>query len=570
MSHPEFTVADAFLSQLGSRGVEVLFYNAGTDFPPIAEAYEKAVREGRNVPRAILVPHENVAVAAAHGYHMSTGKIAAVMVHVGLGTANALNGIFNAARQRCPMLLLAGKTPWTETGLSGSRDNYIHWAQEMYDQAGMLRELVKWDFELRHPQQLEAALDRGLAIAQSDAKGPVYMVLPREVLAMQATDIQSPQKTLFAPLRSVGPSDDDVQAIIEKWKTANSPLIITSSAGENSNVPALLGKIAETTGTPVVQFRPRYVNLVGDHPCHAGWDASSRISQSDFILVLDSDVPWIPMHAEPSSDAVIVHLAPDALFSDYPLRGFRADIAISSDIELALKSLLSAWPDSTGAQEIRLQEMQSGKSERAQAKAKQLRELSDSSPIHPSWVSHCIDNVCGPNTVLINEYPIDLAMMSHSFPGNYFSHSPAGGLGWALGAAQGVKLARPDMTVIAAVGDGAYMFGNPIPAHYSAKINDLPTLTIIFNNSMWLAVHRSTVGMYPDGFAAKANHPPMAKLDPDAAFEEAIKVSGGWGALVRKAEEVQPMLERALNVVRSEKRSALLNIIVEPVLNRVN
>ncbi|GKX36127.1 MAG: acetolactate synthase [Rhizobiaceae bacterium MnEN-MB40S] len=568
MSETSFSVADAFLSQLTNRGVDVLFYNAGTDFPPIAEAYEKAEQEGRKLPRAVLVPHENVAVAAAHGYYLATGRMAAVMVHVGLGTANAINGIFNACRQNIPILLLAGRTPWTESDLLGARDNYIHWAQEMFDQAGMLRELVKWDFELRHPHQLETAIDRGLAIANSDAKGPIYMVLPRELLAFPASVPHQVAKTTFPALQATGLPEDECKQIVTHWRNAERPLVVTSSAGADPEVPALLGRLAEMSGTPVVQFRPRYVNLAGDHPCHGGWDASSQLAQSDFVLVLDSDVPWIPHQAEPDPNAVIAHIAPDALFSRYPLRGFRADIAVSANIKRALQDLLSAWPEVSDVAEMRLEALRAESRARRDARASQVEDLARQEPIHPSWVSHCLDTICDSDTVLVNEYPIDLGMMSHAHPAGYFSHSSAGGLGWALGAAQGIKLGSPGKTVIAAVGDGAYMFGNPVPAHYSAKINDAPTLTVIFNNGMWLAVHRSTVGMYPAGAAAKANQPPMAQLDQDAAFEEAIKVSGGWGAKVTRPGDVLSKLTEAMWVVREEQRSAVLNVVVKPVLER--
>src|SRR5262249_25812500 len=177
------TVADAYLALLARRGIDYLFANAGTDFAPIIEAYSKAKSQGRKVPEPILVPHENVAVAMAHGYTMVTGRMQAVMVHVGPGTANAMNGIMNASRQRVPLLMTAGRTPINEGGVTGARDTYIHWAQEQFDQGGMVREFVKWDYELRNGQQVETVVDRALALARSEPKAPVYLILPREVLA---------------------------------------------------------------------------------------------------------------------------------------------------------------------------------------------------------------------------------------------------------------------------------------------------------------------------------------------------------------------------------------------------
>ena len=140
------TAAEAWLGLLAARGVEFLFANGGTDFAPVVEAYAKGQKLGWRLPQVVIVPHENMGVAMAHGYTMITGRPQAMMVHVGVGTANAINGLINASRQNIPMLFSAGRTPITESGaLPAARNNYIHWAQEHFDQGAMLREFVKWD-----------------------------------------------------------------------------------------------------------------------------------------------------------------------------------------------------------------------------------------------------------------------------------------------------------------------------------------------------------------------------------------------------------------------------------------
>src|SRR3954451_25138578 len=135
---------EAFLRALADHGVDYFFANPGTDFPPIVEAFSRAGQSNHKVPRPVLVPHENLAVAMAHGAYLMNGRVQAVMVHVNVGTANTINNITNLNRDRAPVILAAGRTPVTETGAFGPRSRHIHWAQEMFDQAGMLRELVKW------------------------------------------------------------------------------------------------------------------------------------------------------------------------------------------------------------------------------------------------------------------------------------------------------------------------------------------------------------------------------------------------------------------------------------------
>src|SRR6516225_3758876 len=118
------SVAEAYLTLLAERGVEYLFANAGTDFPPIVEALAKAEASGGKAPKPMIAVHENLAVSMAHGYAMVSGKIPAVMVHVSVGTANTICGIANAMRENVPILVTAGRTPLTEEGLPGARRLY--------------------------------------------------------------------------------------------------------------------------------------------------------------------------------------------------------------------------------------------------------------------------------------------------------------------------------------------------------------------------------------------------------------------------------------------------------------
>ena len=158
-SEPQTRIAaEDYLDALAAHGIDHLFCNPGTDFAPIVEAFARAARTNRKVPRPMVVPHENAAMSMAHGYTMVTGKPQAVMLHTNVGTANAINMLIDASRDRVPVLLTSGRTPFTESGAEGSRSVHIHWAQEMYDQAGMLREMVKWDYEMKRGDQVG---DRG-------------------------------------------------------------------------------------------------------------------------------------------------------------------------------------------------------------------------------------------------------------------------------------------------------------------------------------------------------------------------------------------------------------------------
>ena len=259
-------VAAAYLALLADRGVDYLFGNAGTDFAPLIEAYAQSAQTGVAVPRPILATHENLAVAMAHGYGMVSRRIPAVMVHVSVGTANMVCAALNAARENVAILLTAGRSPLTEAGLLGSRDGYIHWAQEMYDQAGMIREIVKWDYELRNAEQLTTVVDRALAIAATEPRGPVYLSLPREVIAAPVSDFEAPPPSRLSAAAPPAPDATAIATAARMLAQATRPLIVTANAGRDAAAFTALAQFAERFAIPVVQHRPRYLSLPSSHP----------------------------------------------------------------------------------------------------------------------------------------------------------------------------------------------------------------------------------------------------------------------------------------------------------------
>jgi acetolactate synthase-1/2/3 large subunit len=559
-------VAAAYLALLANRGVDYLFGNAGTDFAPLIEAYAQAARTGVPVPRPILATHENLAVTMAHGYGMVSRRIPAVMVHVSVGTANMICAALNAARENVAILLTAGRSPLTETGLLGSRDGYIHWAQEMYDQAGMIREIVKWDYELRNAEQLTTVVDRALAIAATEPRGPVYLSLPREVIAAPLSEFEHPPPSRLSAAAAAAPDAAAIAAAARMLAQAARPLIVTANAGRDAAAFAALTQFVERFAIPVVQHRPRYLSLPSSHPMNLGFDPTGPIQQADVIVVLEADVPWIPSRAGPARDCKVIQCGLDPLFARYPIRGFPCDLAITGSTLAIMSALSAALEDSVDA----------GSVARRQRWIKQERETLTAAwndarhagahkmPLDPAWVSHCIERAKEPHSIVINEYTLFLEHCSFEFPDLYFGSSSASGLGWGAGAALGAKLARPDRPVMAVLGDGAYMFANPAAVHHASALHELPILFVIMNNAMWGAVQRSTLAMYPDGLASKSNEPAFVGLPKLPAFEKLCEAAGGYGERVGDPASLPGALQRALTVVTKERRQALLNVMCGP------
>jgi acetolactate synthase-1/2/3 large subunit len=559
------TVADAYLALLADRGIDFLFANAGTDFAPIIESYAKAQVTGAAVPKPVTVPHENVAVGMALGHYLKSGRPQAVMVHVNVGTANAMCGMMNACRGNLPFLMTAGRTPYSEEGgLMGMRSGEIHWPQEMRDQRAMVRELVKWDYELPNMQVLEAAVDRALNIATSQPTGPVYLTLPREVLAAPIENFQynSPSRRMAAS--APYPDVNAIDRAAEMLAAAENPLIIVQSSGRDEADVAKLATLAERFSIPVTQRKPRYMCLPTDHPMHLGFNPDAYLDKADVILVIDCDVPWIPKKKSPRPECKVIHIGVDPLFTAYPLRGFTCDLAITGltgvTLSLLTEALASRGKGATSRADARRTKLAAERETQRGKWRSVLDKAKDAAPIHPAWVTHCLDRAKGDDAIVVKESPLTFEHMRFSQPGTFFSIGAAGALGWGLGTSLGLKNAAPDKLVICTVGDGAYMFGNPLPAHYVSKAEKLPMLTVVFNNEMWGAVKRNTREVYPDGYAARSNREPLTYFEPGTRFEKAVEAVDGHGERVETAADLPRAIDRALDAIGGG-RQALLNVI---------
>jgi acetolactate synthase-1/2/3 large subunit len=488
------------------------------------------------------------------------------MVHVNVGTANGLGPLIASSRGRVPILFSAGRTPVTEEGNPASRAGYIHWGQESFDQATMLREYVKWDYELRTADQLETVVDRALAMAMTEPKGPTYLTLPREVMAAQMESVRFNAYHRY-DLPTFVPDPEKIREAAGLIANAAFPLIITSSAGRSMKAVKALVDLAETGAIAVVSAFPEYMNFPPEHPCYQGTISEPILPKADVILVIDSDVPWHPKRGKPVDSARIIQAGIDPLYSRYPIRGFPSDLTIQGEPFLVLSELLKALKSYQGGDQkkidSRMKELEASHDEIKETWEASVRKSSDPPGLEFPLVSHQVRKILDDETIVVDEAIGGMLNRSANRPGSYFGSPHAGFLGWCLGAALGVKLGQPGKTVIATVGDGSYMFGVPSASHFVSNAYGLPILFIVYNNQCYRAVKWATHELYPDGRAAHQNRYPLSDLQPTADFEKICEAFGGYGERVESPDQVGPAIERALHAVRNEKRQALLNMVCE-------
>jgi len=550
------TVAETYLSVLKDRGISRLFVNAGTDFAPIVEAYARQKQSGRDFPELVVCAHENLAISMAHGAYLGDGRVQAVMVHTSVGTANAVCGTFNASTDRIPILLTAGRSPLFEDSVLGSRDGTIHWPQEMYDQASMVRELVKWDYELRDGVQVAAVVDRAIDIAMTAPRGPVYLSLPREVLARDASGAVPARRNALPS--DASPSAEAIDRLADLLAGARFPVFVTSASGHGT--ADLLGQLCDEYSIGVLESRPRCYNVSTSHPLHVGYDLRAA-PDADVLCFLDVDVPWIPAAAMPPAAATVVQCGPDPHFSRYPIRTHRSDLSVTASTGNLLTALAAAMPARSVDHRRRAAIERAAATSRARVSDQLAAASQAAGPITKTFMNWALAQVLSHDASVVGEYWIRPELLVRRGPFSYFGTPPAGGLGWGVPAAIGLKLARPERTVIAAVGDGAYLFANPAACHHAMAMYDIPVLTVICANRQWTAVQRSALGMYPEGHAAGAGQlSALAELGPAIAFEQYAVASGGYGEAVTDRRDLVPALRRGLQAVQEQRRQAVVNV----------
>jgi acetolactate synthase I/II/III large subunit len=561
-----------FLEGLNEIGVEYLFSNFGTDHAPLIEEMARWKKEGRKFPRVLNCPHENTAMHMAAGFAMATGRGQAVMVHVDAGTANAAMAMHNARRGRLPLLLMAGKAPYTVRGeLPGSRDNYVHFIQEPFDQSGIVRPYTKWEWTLPSGIMTKETLRRAHTVAHSDPMGPVYLMLPRETLAQTWDEgaMRPFPGERYGPVSAGAADAVAVARVAERLIGSKYPVMVTSYAGRNPEAPALIEKLALFAGIRVFEANPLYLNISRASPCFAG--AVPNIEQADVGLLVDVDVPWIPKQTRENPQTWWAHIDVDVVKECFPIWGFASNARFQGDSVVILRQLLEALmaqatPAFRGAAAKRMEAIGRESDERHANLAKQAADKGKAGAINPHYLCAEVSKAIGEDAIVVNEGirngPVVNAQIMRTKPGSAIGFA-GGGLGSSSGTALGIKLARPDAMVVQMVGDGGFYFGNPSSVYAVSKQYRLPIFTVLFDNAGWSAVKEATLRVYPEG-EAKASNEFNALLAPDVEFAKICEAAGGYGEMLTDPEAVPAAIQRCLKEVRGG-RSAVLHVRI-PVL----
>lgn len=551
------TAGHGLIEMLIAHGAEYVFGNPGTTELPIMDGLQDFPQL-----KYILALQEASAVAMADGYARATGKPSFVNLHIAGGLANGISMLYNAYRGGTPLILTAGQSDTRmlveEPLLSG-------------DLVEMCRQYSKWSWEVRHAADVPVAIRRAFRTASTPPTGPVFLSLPWNVLDEEAELDLTPASPVYARMR---PDEKALERAAPLLAGAENLLMMVGDRVAQTGAVMEAVKVAEILGARVAAAIYSEVNFPTDHPQFWGLlnldspTTAETLSQHDVILAVGCNIFSRFLCTPPllTGKSKVIHLDVSAreIEKNHPV-----EVGLWGDIKTGLLALFDTMGQvMSGSQReaagIRASNLAEAKAQRQASYLEKARQTWDRQPMDPARLFLEMEEVLPKNTIVVSEaitstIPLMRAMKFNE-PGSFFSMR-GGALGWAIGGALGIKLARPDRPVVCIVGDGAAMYG--IQGLWTAAYYDLPVTYVICNNRSYRILKHFLVNYYYPTLGLKDRQSDYIGMNFSKHPLDCAGVAKGFGVesfRVEKPNELRVTLEKALGL----GRPALVDVHIHP------
>ena len=565
---PDFATAYYFLEGLKEIGIEYLFCNFGTDHAPIIEEMAHRRKLGEEMPNIVRCPHENTAAHMAAGYAFVTGRGQGVLVHVDVGTANTANAMHNIFRSRLPVLLMAGKAPYTSSNeLVGSRDTYVHFVQEPFDQASLVRPYIKWEWTLPSGVVVKEALRRAHTIMQSEPRGPVYLMMQRETLTQHwgADEVRRYAADQFSGTQGGSADPKLVAALADRLLKAENPLLITGYAARHARAARVIDELAQFAGIAVFESNMTN-NISHESPCFVGFSPNRHLAKTDVGMLVDVDVPWFPSDVQTNEERSGRTSTSICSNPASPMWTFPGNLRMQGDSGRILEQVLEglkakATPAFKQAAAARLEKLKAATAERNARTAKLAADKGKPDAINPHYLFAELEQVARRRGHRLQRRRAQRRRGADADQAAGAQHGDArrrrrARLVRRHGARRQARRARPH--------DGAggrrrrLLFRqSELGVRGGEAVQAADPLAIVLDNTGWSAVKESTLRVFPDGEAKAANEF-EAELAPDVDFSKVGEAFGAYGEKVSDPADVPAALARCVKEVRGG-RAALLH-----------
>ena len=560
--------AEVILEFLRTQGTDCIFASPIAVMASLWEALaQRRVRGAEERPRYFQCRHESLAVSLASGYYKATGRAQIVFLPTGLGVLHGAMALRTALQERVPMTVLSPDT--LTYGEVPELDPGPEWPSLLIDFHGPARDAepcVKWAKEAKTPGDLVHELRRALYFAETVPRGPTLLTVPFDQLLSPAPLPPAP-RIVARPVMAAPEQLDEIAALLAG---ADEPIIITDHGGRTEAERAALIGLAEAMAAPVFEFMlPAYHNVPRTHPLAMLGPVEPVLERADVILIAGANGPWHPPQLPLRSGCCVVHLEEDPLRPRSAYWGYRTTHAVAGDRLLNLQALLERVrqklpsPPSERVRRWHAHKERAIEQGRRDADAA-LAKARDAVPA--AELFRALHRALPATAIVVDEIvaqtPQMIQFLFESKPLEQY-RGWVGALGTSMGTALGVKVARPDRTVVCILGDGALHY-NPVHAAFGfAQEHGLPILVVVCDNRGYFSQTWNVHKYFPDGAAVRTGQFFGNVITPTPDYAKLVEAYGGAGERVTRPAELDPAIQRALATLAAG-RSALLDVFVEP------
>jgi thiamine pyrophosphate-dependent acetolactate synthase large subunit-like protein len=595
LERPEF-VSDLVIYLLNELGVEYAPLNPGAT---IRGLHESVVNYGGNSnPELITCCHEELAVAMAEGFYLATGRPQVTLAHNIVGLQHASKAIYEAFLNNIPMIILGGTGPLD----ASYRRPWIDWIHTAQVQGQIVRDYVKWDDQPLGAQSVAESVLRAYQIAMTEPRGPVYLCFDVELQeARLPDDFVLPDISRYQVPASPQGNPEAVAEAAKALMAAESPVIVVEGLGRTHGGSETLQTLVNLVGAPVIEIGSAY-NLPNSHPLNVTGANAEVLRDTDLVLAAGvSNLEAVLTRSVASSSAtapvqprgrsgynrVFESSIPSGTkiiqigLNDYGIKSWPSnygrilptDTAILGDEIQVLKQITKVCQDSTDADSRkrttdRIPKITKIHSDLYEGLHKEVKErLWDQTPTSTARLAAEIWEVIkDEDWVLVHGSLSGWERRLWDVSDESRWVAGGGGTGTGMGVAMGAALAfrGTDKICVSIQNDGDLLY--TAGSLYTLAHHDIPMLVVMFNNRSYYqdVGHQTAVSSNRERSVETVG----IGVNIDAPFTDFATLAQSFGLAgigpIVNAEDIGPALKQGLEIVKNEKRTCVIDTIVQP------